>query len=173
MKKNHEHKFKTPEGYFESFNERLMDKIAKEESAIPKTDGFAVPDGYFDTVHETIAKKIDPNAPKVISLVDYKKFFYAAASIAAILVLVFYLSPSKVQPIQFEDLASTEIDTYFENTEIGLSSYEIVQVVDLDASELNDINDNTMELEEEVIIDYLDSNIGDFEELNLEYEFEE
>jgi len=40
MKKNHKDKFKTPEGYFESFNERLMDKIVKEESIIPSSDGL-------------------------------------------------------------------------------------------------------------------------------------
>ncbi len=173
MKKNHKNKFKTPEGYFESFNERLMDKIAAEEFIIPKTDGFSVPEGYFDSVHDNITSKITTDESKVISLVDYKKIFFAVASIAAILVLVFYLSPDTTKPVRFDDLANAEIDAYFENTDIGLSSYEIAQVVDIDASELGTINDDAIEIEEEVLIDYLDSNIADFEELNLEYEFEE
>ena len=48
MKEKPKRTFKTPEGYFENFNERLLDRMAKEESIIPKEDGFTVPEGYFE-----------------------------------------------------------------------------------------------------------------------------
>ncbi len=170
MKKNHKDKFKTPEGYFDSFNDRLLDKIAKEESIIPKSDGFSVPQDYFKDVHESVLDKLDQEEPKVIALKQYTKYLYVAASIAAVLLLVVTLVPTS-QAVQFDDLASTEIERYFEDTEIGLTSYEIAQVVAFDGEEIENLEDD--ELEEAVILDYLDENTDTFDELNLDYEFEE
>ena len=65
MKEEQKNKFKTPEGYFESFNERLMARMAVEEAQksdlIPKTDGFVVPDGYFDAVYESVNDRLSQN----------------------------------------------------------------------------------------------------------------
>lgn len=171
MKKNHENKFKTPEGYFDTFNERLMDKIAKEETVIPKTDGFAVPEGYFDTLHERIVRKQKDHGPKVVSLRPYRKFYYAAASVAALLVMTLFFNRSKEDSIQFDDLASAEIKAYFENTEIGLTSYEIAQVVALEENELTELRADA--LEENELIDYIDDNMDTFDQLDLEYGIDE
>ncbi|WP_350285446.1 hypothetical protein [uncultured Croceitalea sp.] len=171
MKKNHDNKFKTPEGYFETFNERLMDKIAKEETVIPKTDGFVVPKGYFITIHENVINKQDGFIPKVISLRSYRKIYYAAASVAALLVIVLFFDQNKEDTIQFDDLASAEINAYFETTEFGLTSYEIAQVVALEENELTSLRNESFE--EDELIEYLDSNMDTFEELDLEYEIGE
>jgi hypothetical protein len=40
--------FNVPEGYFETFEERLFCKIA--EDSFPKTAGFNVPENYFETL---------------------------------------------------------------------------------------------------------------------------
>lgn len=171
MKKNHDNKFKTPEGYFETFNERLMDKIAKEETVIPKTDGFTVPQGYFDTVHEKVIHRRDVHTPKVIALRPYRKFYYAAASVAALLVVALFFNQNKEDTIQFDDLASAEINAYFETTEIGLTPYEIVEVVALEENELTALRAESFE--EDELIEYLDTNMDTFEELDLEYEMAE
>lgn len=172
MEKDKENSFNTPEGYFESFNNRLMDRIQKEEakedgSIIPKTDGFVVPNGYFDEVTPSVLSKINTKEPKVIPLKTHKRFYYAIAAAAAIFIVMFSLTwESNPDPITFDDLANAEIEAYFENTDLEMTSYEIAEVVSLEAIELNDILDN--ELEDDIIMEYLDENLDDIEELNLE-----
>ncbi|MBO0322399.1 hypothetical protein J0X14_08830 [Muricauda sp. CAU 1633] len=171
MKKDKKNSFNTPEGYFENFHERLMDKIGKEESQlesiIPKSDGFALPEGYFNSVTEKVLSKTTESEAKVIQLTSYRKFYYGAAAIAAIFLLVFGLNWKSEIPIDFEDLANTEIDAYFETTEIDMSTYELAELVPLDHLELNDMLENDIEAEN--ILEYLDENVEDIEDLNLDY----
>ncbi len=158
--------FKTPKGYFEGFNDRLMDRISEESSNIPEGEGFTLPDDYFESVHDNILNKIESEKTKVISLNPYKKYYYAVASIAAVVLIVFGLNWNTPEILTFEGLAEADIEFYFENNEYELSAYEIAEVIPLDELEINDIL--TSRFEEENVIDYLDNNINDFEELNLE-----
>ena len=172
MEKDKENSFNTPEGYFESFNDRLMDRIQKEEaneadSIIPKTDGFAVPDGYFDEVTPTVLSKINTKEPKVIPLKANRRFYYGIAVAAAIFIVIFSLNwESNPEPLTFDDLATAEIEAYFENTDLEMTSYEIAEEVSLEKLELNDILGD--DLEDDIIMEYLDENVDDIEELNLE-----
>lgn len=172
-KENHKNKFKTPEGYFDSFNERLMARLTEEEDItsdiIPKNDGFEVPENYFDTVYDSVAHRLPGKGAKVIALRTYRKVYYAAAAVVALLVLTVAWNWSTTDPkLGFEELASSDITSYLENNDLGLSSYEIAEVVDLEAVSLSDIMET--QLEEEVILDYLNENVEEIEELNLEYD---
>ncbi|RNC89753.1 MAG: hypothetical protein ED555_09855 [Allomuricauda sp.] len=172
MKENQKNKFKTPEGYFENFNERLMNRMEAEKdqtagSLIPKTDGFAVPDGYFDGIDQAVKNKLDAGS-KVISLRSYRNYYYAAASIAALFVLILAWNWNNNPEMGFDDLANTEIDAYFESNEFGLSSYEIAEVLPVENIGIVDITDS--QIEEENIFEYLNDNIEDLDELNLEYD---
>ncbi len=172
MKKDRDNKFKTPEGYFDSFNERLMARLSEEEDIvsdiIPKTDGFGVPAGYFETVHDAVSSRLPRKGARVIALRSYRSLYYAAAAVAALLVLTAVWNRNTASPLGFEDLAGADITTYLENNDLGLSSYEIAEVVDLEEVSLSDIMDT--QLEEEVILDYLNENVEEIEELNLEYD---
>ena len=168
MKQNKENKFKVPEGYFDTFNKRLLDKISKEESLIPKKDGFGVPDKYFSSLHTQIAEKLNTEEPKVISLKLYKKFYYAAASIAAVLILGFWLNQNNKVELNFEDLATAELDAYFEENDLDLSSYEIVDYVSLENINLTDITEKN--IEENTILEYLDENVDELDDLNIIYD---
>ncbi|WP_350288177.1 hypothetical protein [uncultured Croceitalea sp.] len=167
MKQNHKNPYKTPEGYFDSFNERLMDKIVKEESIIPKNDGFSVPDLYFETFNDKITNR---TSPKVVRLHSYRKYYYAAASIAAIAVLAFFFSQNNEPEFGFEDLASAEIAAYFENNEMKLTSYELAEVVNIENVAILDITETENTIEKEMILEYLDENVDELEDLNLDYE---
>ena len=158
--------FKTPEGYFEEFDGKLLDKLAQRKSIIPSKDGFGIPEGYFDTLNKNIREKLDASEVKVIPLKSYKKYYYAAASVAAIALAVFGLTRNASEDIGFEDLASTEIETYFEDNELGLSTYDIAEVLPVDQLEISDIL--TGQFDEENMLDYLNENLDDFDELNLE-----
>jgi hypothetical protein len=170
MKKDKTNNFNTPEGYFESFHDRLMDRINEEEgikeSIIPKSDGFSVPQRYFDEVTEKVLANTVKGKGKVIPFIPYRKFYYAAA-IAAVFLLIFGLNWNSETSISFEDLANTEIDDYFESTEIDISTYELAELVPLESLELNDILENDIEAEN--ILEYLDETVEDIEDLNLDY----
>ncbi|UBZ14219.1 hypothetical protein LDL77_00545 [Flagellimonas marinaquae] len=174
MKKNKKNSFNTPEGYFENFNDRLMDKIKAEEAhenggIIAKTDGFTVPDGYFDKVESDILSKTSEKETKVVPLGTNRHLLYTGvAAIAAIFILIFSITENPTSdPITFDDLANAEIEAYLENTEFEMTSYEIAEVVSLEEVELNDILVD--DLEESIIMEYLDENVDDIEELNIEY----
>ena len=174
MKKNHKNKFKTPENYFESFNERLFARMSAEEEEpntnfLPKSDGFATPDSYFEGVYAQIQSKIGFNQGRIISLQQRKTFYYAAAAIAVVFVFALgWKFNQKTTELGFEDLASAEITSYFENNEFGLSSYEIAENVNLEEISIADLTDTS--IEEESILEYLDENVEDLEDLDLNYE---
>ncbi len=160
---NKNNPFKTPEGYFENFTDGLMDKLNVETSNLPEEDGFAVPEGYFESFHQNIQKKLEP---KVVQLHPYRKYYYAAASIAAVVLLVFGLNWNTTTEFTFDELADADLETYFDTNEYGLSSYEIAEVLAIQDLEVSDILET--DLDEGNLIDYLDENIDDLNELNLE-----
>jgi len=175
-RKKNKKNFKTPEGYFEGFSDRLLDRMSdikdnQESSLLPKSDGFKLPDGYFDSLNKNIQEKLNDDIPKVIALNKRRKFYYyVAAAVAAIVLLTIGIRTNAIDEYTFESLAKTEIEDYFNNTELGLSSYEIAEVIPVDELEISDILDN--KIEEKNIIDYLDNSIENIEELNLtDYEY--
>lgn len=173
MGKDKKNNFKTPEGYFDSFHDRLMDRIHQEDgdmesSIIPKTDGFVVPNKYFEDLTEKVVNKADKHEIKVVPLRAYKKVYYSITGIAAVLLLIFGITWNTEEPIAFEDLASTEIDAYFEATDFDFSTNEIAEIVALEQLEVEDVLDQS--LAEENILEYLDENVEDIEDLNLDYE---
>jgi hypothetical protein len=175
-KKNNKTGFKTPEGYFEGFADRIGKRISKtnkdqEETVFPDKEGFAIPDGYFDQLNSKIQAGIKADTAKVFSLNSYRKYYYlAAASVAALILLTIGLRMNTNEEPTFEGLAKTEIEDYFEHNDLGLSTYEIAEVIPIDELEISDIMDD--EIEEENIIDYLDDSIENIDELNLtDYEY--
>ncbi|MBS9463812.1 hypothetical protein KIM67_15435 [Flagellimonas sp. 389] len=173
MEKEKKNTFNTPEGYFDSFHERLMDKIEdgeikEAEASIPKSDGFSIPKGYFNSFDQKVMDKVYQKTVKVIELKSYKKFYYGAAAIAAIFIMIFGITWNNEPKVDFADLASAEIDSYFDTTDFGLSSYEIAEIIEVEELEINDILETA--LDKENILDYLNENVDDIEDLNLEYD---
>ncbi len=163
--------FKTPDGYFESFTERLLTKItnsgsAEREPNIPKEEGFIVPEAYFDDLHKNIKRKLNKKEAKVVQFRPLRKYYLVAASVAAIVLVLFGINWNTAQKVSFEDLANTDIETYFENNGLGLTTYEIAEVIPIDDLEIDDFIENRMD--EENLIEYLNNNIDDFEQLNLD-----
>ncbi len=163
---NKNNPFKTPEGYFEDFENRLMDKLSQGKSNIPKEEGFAIPENYFESIQGEILDKIQAKETKVIPLNSYKKYYYAAASIAAVALIIFGVNWKTTEEPTFEALADSDIEHYFENNKFDLTAYEIAEVIPLDELEINDFITNRFE--EEHMLDYLNENIEDFEAFNLE-----
>jgi hypothetical protein len=170
MNKDKKNSFNTPEGYFENFNERLMGRIEKEVhsgSIIPKSDGFSVPENYFDEITPKTMSKTSQKDGKVIQLKPFRKFYYGAAAVAAVFIVIFGFNWKSNTPIAFDDLANTEIDAYLESNDLNISTYELAELVSLENVELNDILDQ--DLDAENILQYLDETVDDIDELNLDY----
>ena len=171
MKKNdNTNPFKTPEGYFDSFQNILMDKLSNEESGLldfleNKNDGFKVPVGYFDGLQKNIDNRLDDKV-KVIPIKTFRDHYMAIASIAAVALVVLGFFWNTSDQINFADLADSDIETYFENNDFGLSSYEIAEEISLDQMVMGDFLETRFS--DEHIVDYINENIDNINELNLE-----
>lgn len=166
MNKNKNNPFKTPEGYFDSFENKLMDKLSKTESIIPKDSAFKVPDNYFESFHDTLKGKLE-NEPKVIPLFPIKKIIAVAASIAAIVLIALNYNWNTSSELTFSDLANADIEAYFENNDFELSPYEIAEVLPVTNTEYSDFLSSPIESDN--LLDYLNENVSDFDELNIDY----
>jgi hypothetical protein len=92
-----------------------------------------------------------------------------AASVAAIIVLVTLGIVGKGNipaAMTFDDLASSEIEKYFEINDLDLSTYEIAEMIPVDHLEVSDLQENPFQ--EDAVIEYLNNNIEEFEDLNLD-----
>lgn len=172
MKKDKNHSFNTPEGYFENFNERLMDNIKKQETEIaepliPTNDGFNAPDGYFDDVTTSVLSKTTEKETKVVPLRSNRKLYYGVAAIAAVFMLIFSITwNSNSTSISFDDLVSSEIETYLENNDLDMTMYEVAEIIPLKEIELNNIFSDV--LEDDAILEYLNENVDDIDNLYFE-----
>ncbi|WP_300020848.1 hypothetical protein [uncultured Maribacter sp.] len=164
MNKKNNIPFKTPKGYFDSFEERLMDKLSQPESTFPEESAFKVPDNYFETFNDRLQNKLETET-KVIPLIPYKKFFAVAASIAAIAILALGYNWNNNQELGFNDLANTDIEAYFENNDFELTPYEIAEVLPVTNTEYSDFLSSP--LEGDILLEYLNENVSDFDELNI------
>lgn len=165
-KSNNNNGFNTPEGYFKGLTDKLMDKMSNEGSVLPSDDGFTVPKAYFETLNKKITVKVNKRAAKVVQLNPYRKYYFVAAAAAAVVLLFFGLNWNMSNETTFKELANSDIEIYFDNYDMGLSSYEIAEVLPVDELDINDMLEN--QLNEDNVIDYLNDNIDDFEELNLD-----
>jgi len=166
MKKNtNKDPFKTPQNYFDSFDEKLMDKLHNEVSMIPKSDGFSVPDNYFNTLQDKLNDKLKDKG-KVVPLRSYKRYYAVAAAVAALFIFVIGQQFNSTEELSFMDLANSEIEAYFDSNDLDMSTYELVEVLPVGQLEINDILDT--HINDDNIEDYLQENIQHLEELNLD-----
>jgi len=157
--------FKTPEDYFNSFTDNLMIKLSEELTIEKKVDGFTIPNTYFDSLYQNIQNKIHTPESKVIKLNALKKYYYVAA-VAAVVLIFIGISLTNKTEITFDDIAISDIENYFDDNELDMSTYELAQMLPIDELEIKDIIDT--QLNDENIIDYIDNSIDNFEELNLD-----
>lgn len=149
--------FKTPDNYFNTVEDSIMNAIKHENSLKANIEsGFKTPDDYFNTVEDAIINKIDTeNKPKVISLFSKRNLIYVSSVAAAILLyfnLSFFDKDTSLDTLDFQSVENYILDQ-------GMDSYEIAALLTED--ELSNINfeilDNTFNIE--FLEDYLLENI--------------
>jgi hypothetical protein len=146
--------FKTPEKYFDSFEDKLFSRIEEPENLEKiKSHGFTVPQDYFNKVEHKILNQLDTNDKPVVHLFARQSFYYVAG-IAASLILLFAIFINVEQP---DELTGEMVAAYFENSD--LETYELAQLL----SETNILDDDFTIIEtnynEDNLEDYLLENV--------------
>ncbi len=148
--------FKTPDNYFDTVEDKLMDAIQQENSLNQvKNTGFKTPSDYFDTLEDVILNKIEKkNTPKIIALFTKRNILYAS-SIAAAVLLLFNLSIFDKE-VTFDSIDLQAVENYI--IDEGIDSYELAALFsEDDFSEADFMEQNiTAETLENYLLDNLD-----------------
>lgn len=132
--------FKAPDGYLESFDELLLNKL-NESSPLNdlKNSGFKVPENYFESFEEKFAKNLTSEKEiKVIPFIPWKKMLYVSG-IAASIILMVSLFNKNNNKTTFDSLETTLIDKYIVEEE--LTNEEIATLLSDDLT-LNNFMDS-------------------------------
>ncbi|GAA4961257.1 hypothetical protein [Algibacter aquimarinus] len=156
--------FKTPDNYFESFDDVLLNKLKTEKTLnTVKTTGFKTKKDYFDNLEDKILNKLSKkNDTKVISLVSRKTIIYVS-SIAAAILLLFNLSIFGRTTETFDNLETETVENYI--IDENISSYEIAALLTQEQIEENITIDYS--IDEDNIQEFLINN-ADIEDLMVE-----
>ncbi|MAP81386.1 MAG: hypothetical protein CL526_09890 [Aequorivita sp.] len=146
--------FKVPEGYFETFEDRLFTKISEEK--FPKTSGFTVPDDYFNNLDERVLNNAKAKPTKVVNFFPKKYFGYAAAIAASLLIAVTTLNNFTTNS-SLETLNLASIDNYIEEENLYYDIYDLTSLID--ENEITNINLGVQLYSESAIEDYLLENL--------------
>lgn len=145
--------FKTPNTYFDSFEDKLFERLYEEKSIEGvKNSGYTVPKDYFDSVEDTILSKINTDETPVVRLNTKKAFYYIAGIAASLVIMLAVLFGNG----STEELSVEMVETYLENRD--LDSYELAQLLsDVDLLE-DDFTIATTPYEEDNLESYLLNN---------------
>lgn len=115
--------FKTPDNYFQSFEDKLFERLNEKETNEGVNDsGFTIPKDYFESLDGKILNKIKEKP--VIKLNTRKVFYYVTGIAASLLLMVsiFMNGDDKTQ-----ELSAEMVETYFKNSD--LDSYELAELL--------------------------------------------
>jgi hypothetical protein len=103
--------FKTPDNYFDTIEDNVMDNIKLNNILNSKSTGQTIPEGYFDTIEDSVYKKITSSKKeiKVVRLFTRKNMFYAASLAAAIVLMLIVVLPSNPS---FSNLELETVENY-------------------------------------------------------------
>lgn len=153
--------FKAPDGYLESFDELLLNKL-KSNNALKEShaSGFKVPEQYFETFDEKLINVISENKEvKVISFLSWKKVSYISGIAASILLMISLFNKETTKPT-FDNLETALIDEYIVEEDFSNEDIATLLSDDLTLNKFMDsnlINDNLEEyiLDNSSVEDYL------------------
>lgn len=116
--------FKTPDNYFESFDDKLFERLPQKDSVDSvKTTGYKTPKDYFDTVEANVFSKLSDDEKPVIKLSTRKTFYYVAGVAASLLLLFAVFINSDTT----EELSVEMVENYLGNRD--LNSYELAELL--------------------------------------------
>lgn len=169
MKKSHLYHFKdagfkTPEAYFDNFDERLFEKMAvQQEMASIKESGHKVPDHYFEDFDSKLLDRIKKDtSPKARRLLPWKNAAVVTA-IAAALLLMFAIFIKSENPMSLNQIETVSIENYLTNEDLNI--YDIASFLNEDDLDVDDFVYNTFS--DEALENYLLNNASIEDLINL------
>ncbi|MGS2760712.1 hypothetical protein [Sinomicrobium sp. M5D2P9] len=168
-KKNNKSGFRTPEGYFDMLEERIIQSVSTSRN-IPEQDGFEVPSGYIegleDHIFNAIGEKEERNKVPVLTL---RRIVYSISAVAAVVLILLTVFPKILSSPESGDMYSIasikpeEVEFYIENHMLPVYAEDIADV--FDSTDLNSISFSS--LNEEDLIHYLEENMINYSEINF------
>ena len=160
MEKNeHKNGFKSPENYFEDFEDRLFNKLSEDK--LPKESGFKVPEGYFDQLDQSLIlnAKNSEKKTKVIPLLSWKTLSYAVA-IAACAIIIFSIVPSNNSIQSIDTINVAAIENYIEDGNLIIDYTDLASLLEEEDFKSNSSESNLLSEEsiEEYLLDYIDDS---------------
>lgn len=154
--KKHIHGFKTPENYFENFDEQLFAKM--EAELLPKESGFKVPENYFDTLEERLITNVitSEKKQKTIPLFRSKRIIWGMA-IAACIAVIFTIVRTNPTSNSITTLEFSSIENYIDDENLDLDSFDLVGL--LNEEDIANLSDQHKMFSEENLENYLIENI--------------
>jgi hypothetical protein len=162
-----------PEGYFDSFNERLFAKLELEEelkefptlSALAKENPFSTPENYFGSLEQKVNARIGSEA-KIVSIGSLlNKYKYA---IAAVFVLAFgsslFFSYYRQSENPAPETACLELACLTKEDIVNSTDFSQISLGDLETIAGQDIRDS---LNAEINKDVVEELIQHPEEIGL------
>ena len=159
----HEHGFKVPKEYFETFDAQLELKMMEEK--LPSIPSMGVPDNYFNSLEDEIVAKIkksDLGPSKVIQLFEKRTLIYLG-SLAASLVLIFMFSNERSKS-DSDEINYADIETYIEQGAVDFDSDDMALF--LNDEDLDFISNNTSIASDADLEEYLFDTLDDTTLLN-------
>ncbi len=160
MKKSHLHKikesgFKTPDAYFDAFDERLFKKMEVQlELDSVSNSGHKIPDHYFENFDDKLQVRLkNETAPKVIKMKPWRNVAYISG-IAASLVLLLTVFTNSKNDISINQIETASIENYLNGQ--NLNTDEIASFLNEEDLVLDNFVANT--LTEESLENYLLDN---------------
>ncbi len=142
--------FRTPEGYFESFGERLQQRLKDAEPLKDTSESRAT------------GRRVIPLKSKYLA--------WTAAVAAAVLLAVVFWPASQGKNLDFGDLADAEIEQYLDIGYEDISAYELAESLPLERLDMGQVMDTGTQ--EQQLLEYLDNDPEVLEEIYLEEENE-
>lgn len=165
MKNNELHNknagFNTPKDYFNSFEDRLFDRM-NTEAILPKETGFKAPEAYFDRLEDSLAKELfqTEEEAKIIPLQRKRNYIqYLSYAVAACILLFiginFINTDTGIDGFTMEKVVNSEINEFIENDLIALNNYDLITVYEEENVDISTIFE--VDLSDTETIDYLEN----------------
>lgn len=152
-----ENPFSVPENYFESVEDTVLSKIIEEQ--LPGEITYNVPENYFDIVEDSLFTKLDLQKKnvKVISLKDRLLKIIPAAAAACIIIFVGLNYFSVSNSNNLDSISNDEIEIWINENYNEYSTSHSIEFVDADFTESSNILEDDSSLNEDDILEYLNS----------------
>lgn len=127
--------FKIPDSYFDTFEQRLFDKMAvQKDLAEMDGSGFTVPENYFKNFDAKLEARLDKeknqkNTPRVISMGSWRRHA-VISGVAAVLLLMFLIVFNSDDPLSIHEVETASIEAYLNDENLNI--YDIGALLDDD-----------------------------------------